>query len=119
MSYVKEVTLAGPCLSLASTRLDPTHFIRYTSHLFVVFRFSFVPANEASLQAMFDAMSKCQSLHPDPADSNDEDEEVEGEEEEGMYDDAEEEGDGEGAEEDDGDGRPSNGGGGTEEPMDQ
>ena len=89
------------------------------SHLFVIFRFRFVPANEASLQAMFDAMSKCQSLHPDPTDSNDEDEEVEGEEEEGMYDDAEEEGDGEGAEEDDGDGRPSNGGGGTEEPMDQ
>ena len=118
MSYVKEVTLFGPCLSLASTRLDPTHFIRYTSHLFVVVRFRFVPANEASLQAMFDAMSKCQSLHPDPADSNDEDEEEEGEEE-GMYDDAEEGGDGEGAEEDDGDGRPSNGGGGTEEPMDQ
>ena len=86
----------------------------------------FVPSNEASLQAMFEAMSKCQSLHPDPADSGDDDgEEVEGEEEEeeGMYDDAEEEeeegeGEGEGAEEGDGSTRPSNGGG-TEEPMDQ
>ena len=83
----------------------------------------FVPANEASLQAMFEAMSKCQSLHPDPADSGDDDEEeVEGEEEEeeeeeGMYDDAEEE-EGEG-EEDDGSTRPSNGGGGGTEPMDQ
>ena len=81
----------------------------------------FVPANEASLQAMFEAMSKCQSLHPDPADSGDDDEEeVEGEEEEeeeGMYDDAEEE-EGEG-EEDDGSTRPSNGGGGGgTEPMD-
>jgi len=55
----------------------------------------FAPEDAARLQSMFDAMSACQALHPDPAD-NSEDEEEEGEEEgephvEGMYDDAEEE----------------------------
>ena len=80
----------------------------------------FVPANDASLQAMFDAMSRCQSLHPDPADNSEDGEEEEEEEEEGMYDDAEEGEVEEGAGEDDGSDRPSNGGGGgAEEPMDQ
>ena len=77
----------------------------------------FVPEDDTKLQDMFNAMSACQALHPDPADISEEEEEAEeggeeGEEEEGMFDDAEE---------DPSDpAEPSNGNGNAEEePMDQ
>ncbi len=65
----------------------------------------FVPEDSAKLQSMFDAMTACQALHPDPADisEEEEDDEEEGEDdgaggdqpqEEGMFDDAEEEAEG-------------------------
>ena len=80
----------------------------------------FVPADKAALQRMFDSMSHCQTLHPDPADISEEDEEDEeagdddagdgegAEDEDGMYDDAEE-----------GDAAGANGNGTAPEPMDQ
>ena len=82
----------------------------------LVFFYRFVPENESNLQAMFEAMSKCQSLHPDPADDSPDDEDEEGEEEEeeeGMFDDAEEE-------EENGEGTANggSGGGASGEPMD-
>ena len=61
----------------------------------------FFPADASNLKSMFDHMTDCQKLYPDPADVSDEDEEEEaGEEEEedeeeaggddeGMFDDAE------------------------------
>ncbi len=76
----------------------------------------FVPEDKTKLGEMFAAMSACQALHPDPADSSEEgegeeqeeaeaeaaeQEQEEEEEEEGMFDDAEE-GDGEPMDEDTG-----------------
>merc|ERR1719219_755374 len=46
----------------------------------------FVPDNKLLLDSMFATMSECQALHPDPVDSDEE----EDEEEPGMFDDAEE-----------------------------
>ena len=59
----------------------------------------FVPDDKSKLQEMFNAMSRCQALHPDPEAAEDqEDEELDGDDEEfeddgdeGIYDDAEEE----------------------------
>ena len=55
----------------------------------------FVPEDKSKLQGMFDAMSRCQSLHPDPeaAEDQEDEEAFDGDEEgdEGIYDDAEEE----------------------------
>ena len=58
----------------------------------------FIPEDKSKLQQMFDAMSRCQALHPDPeAAENQADEEAFGdageddEADEGIFDDAEEE----------------------------
>ncbi|XP_021935326.1 methylosome subunit pICln isoform X2 [Zootermopsis nevadensis] len=47
----------------------------------------FVPDDKGMLDAMFHAMSECQSLHPDPQDSFSEDEEIfeDADDEEGEY----------------------------------
>lgn len=55
----------------------------------------FVPEDKTQLDPMFQAMTACQALHPDPdqsvdPDSEEEEEEENGDEEEGMFDDAEE-----------------------------
>eukprot|EP00095_Tigriopus_kingsejongensis_P004118 snap_masked-scaffold122_size333723-processed-gene-2.15 protein:Tk04118 transcript:snap_masked-scaffold122_size333723-processed-gene-2.15-mRNA-1 annotation:"methylosome subunit picln" len=56
----------------------------------------FVPEDKTSLDPMFKAMAECQTLHPDPDDVSDGDddlavEEEEAEDDEGVYDDADEE----------------------------
>ena len=56
----------------------------------------FVPEDKSKLQEMFNAMSRCQALHPDPEAAEDQEDEDEAEHEadeagdEGIFDDAEE-----------------------------
>jgi len=77
----------------------------------------FVPGDGSTLDAMFAAMSECQSLHPDPNDSNSADEDnffAGGDDEDQCGDDQEE------PDQDPSDGhvgRLANGGGGGGEPM--
>ena len=65
----------------------------------------FAPEDKTKLQEMFNAMSQCQKLHPDPeaAEDAEDEEDEEGDEDnadnEDMYEDADEAGDGNGVEE--------------------
>ncbi|KAH9634853.1 hypothetical protein HF086_016132 [Spodoptera exigua] len=65
------VTLMYPNISLHAIQRDPgPGLILVINH-----ELRFVPQNDNDLEAMFMAMNQGQSLHPDPADEIDEDEE--------------------------------------------